>query len=106
MTFARVNIDLSVGYGSDIDKVEKIVNRIGKKLAADPEDGKKYIEPITFKRVKDFGDSAIIVKVLGKVKPGFQWKAAGNFRHEIKKAFEKHSIEIPYPQRVIHTKKR
>lgn len=50
----------------------------------------------------DFGDSAIIIKVLGDTQPIKQWDVAGEFRKRIKIAFDREGIEIPFPQRVVH----
>jgi len=33
--FARVNLNVSVGYGTDLDRAISVINRVGKELAAD-----------------------------------------------------------------------
>jgi len=101
--FARVNIDIGIAYRSDIEKVIEVVNKTGTELAADPYFGDLIISPPRFLRVNEFGDSAIIIKILGDTKPLKQWEVAGELRKRLKTAFDREGIEIPFPQRVVHT---
>ncbi len=105
MEYARINIDIGVSYASDLDKVEQVINQVGKKMAQDKELKNDIVEPPKFARVKEFSDAAVVVKVLGKVMPSKQWRIAGEFRRQIKSAFDKAGIEIPYPQIVVHQAK-
>lgn len=101
-TFSRVNLDIGVGYGSDIDKVAAVVNEVGEKLAADPEWKDSIIIAPRFLRVQELGDSSVVIKVLGDTKPSQQWAVSGEFRKRIFEAFKASNIEIPFPQRVLH----
>jgi len=101
--YANVNIDLDVGYATDIDVVEKVINEVGIAMSAKGAPLSKHIfEPIQFLRVDSFEASSIRVKALGKVEPAKQWEVSGAFLREIKSAFEKHNIEIPFNQLVVH----
>lgn len=104
MTFdyAHVHMNVGVSYDSDLAKVKKIINEVGEKLAQDKEWQESIIEPVAFLRVDEFDDSAVAIKMIGKVAPGTQWEIAGEFRTRLKKAFEQNGIEIPFPQRVVH----
>ncbi len=102
--FARVNLDLGVSYNADLEEVIRVINATGQALATDPAWQEYCLKPIEFSRVEDFADSAVMVKVLGDVVPLQQWAVAGEFRKRIKIAFDKAGIEIPFPQRVIHSK--
>lgn len=101
-TFSRVNLNIGVGYGSDINKVATVVNDVGQKLANDPEWSDSIISPPRFLRVQDLGDSSVVIKVLGDTKPSQQWAVSGEFRKRIFEAFKENNIEIPFPQRVLH----
>lgn len=103
--FANVNVDVGVSYETDIDKVEKVINEVGDKMSQDEKWRDDILEPIQYLRVDSFGDSAVNIKSLGKVRPGMQWDVAGEFRRRLKKAFERHGIEIPLPQIVMHQSK-
>lgn len=100
--FARVNLNIGVSYNANLEKVIKVVNDVGNRLAKDPEWKKRIISPPQFLRVVDFADSAVIIKILGDTKPLAQWDVTGELRKRIKIAFDKEGIEIPFPQRVIH----
>lgn len=100
--YARININISVSYNSDLEKVISVINRTGRELAADPVYGSSIISPPQFLRVEDFADSAVVLKVLGDTVPLKQWELAGEFRKRIKFAFDSEGIEFPFPQRVIH----
>jgi len=103
--FSRVNLNIGIAYNSNLEKVIKVVNKVGKELAEDPQWKKDILKPPQFLRVDDFADSAIIIKILGDTKPLRQWDVTGELRKRIKVAFDKARIEIPFPQRVIHKAK-
>jgi len=98
--FARVNLDVSVGYGTDLDHAISVINRIGNELAKDEKWRKVIKSPPQVLRVNNLGDSGIDIKILGDVKPMEQWAVMGELRLRIKKAFDAEGIEIPWP----HTK--
>jgi small-conductance mechanosensitive channel len=98
--FARVNLDVSVGYGTDLDHAISVVNRLGKELAEDEKWRRVIKSPPQVLRVNKLGDSGIDIKILGDVKPMEQWAVMGELRLRIKKAFDAEGIEIPWP----HTK--
>ena len=103
--FARVNLNIGISYKADLEKVIKIVNRVGKDLLEDPQWRDSIITPPQFLRVDDFGDSAVIIKILGETKPLKQWDVTGELRKRIKIAFDKENIEIPFQQMVVHQAK-
>jgi small conductance mechanosensitive channel len=103
--YSRVNMNIGVDYSSDLEMVIKVVNETGLELANDPAWKDLILKPIQFLRVDDFGDSAIIIKLLGDTKPIKQWDVAGEFRKRIKIAFDKAGIVIPFPQQVNHEAK-
>ncbi len=103
--FARVNLNVSVSYGADLEKVIGVVNRVGKELAEDPRWGELITKTPQFLRVDDFADSAVVIKILGETKPLKQWDVAGELRKRLKIAFDKEGIEIPFPQMVVHRPK-
>ena len=94
--YANVNINLPVSYYSDIDKVEKVVNQVGLDMASDEKWAKDIYDPISFLRLNEFEESAMLIKALGKVRPAAQWAIAGEFRKRITNAFDENGIIIPY----------
>lgn len=103
--FARVNLNIGISYSSNLEQVISVVNKIGKELAEDSQWKEFILKPPQFLRVNDFGDSSIVIKILGETKPLKQWDVAGELRKRLKIAFDREGIEIPFPQRVIHQAK-
>lgn len=100
--FSRINMNIGVSYKSDMEKVENVVNEVGRILAEDEQWKEKIRKAPHFLRIHDFADSAIIVKIFGDTEPLEQWAVAGELRKRLKIAFDKEGIVIPFPQRVIH----
>jgi small-conductance mechanosensitive channel len=98
--FARVNLDFSVAYGTDLDNAISVMNRVGQELAEDKDWSDVIVTPPQVLRVNKLGDSGIDIKMLGDVKPSEQWKVMGELRLRMKKEFDREDIEIPWP----HTK--
>ena len=98
--FSRVNLDIPVAYGTDLDHAIQVINRVGKALAEDGKWRKVIKSPPQVLRVNNLGDSGIDIKILGDVKPMEQWAVTGELRLRLKKAFDDEGIEIPWP----HTK--
>lgn len=105
-SYSRVNLNIGVGYDSDLEKVIKVVNKVGLDLSEDSKWKDSIIKAPQFLRVNNFGESAIEIKILGDTQPGKQWAVTGELRLRIKIAFDKEGIEIPFPQRVIYHKKK
>ncbi len=98
--WSRVNLNVSVGYGEDLDRVIAVINRIGREMAEDAFWGPDILSAPHVLRVHAFEDSGIAIKVLGDTKPLKQWDIMGELRRRIKRVFDEEGIEIPWP----HTK--
>ncbi len=103
--FARVNMNISIAYNSNIQHVIDVVNKTGNELAEDPQWSEFITKAPQFLRIDAFADSAIIIKILGETQPIKQWDVSGELRLRLKLAFDREGIEIPFPQRVIHQAK-
>ena len=98
--FARVNLDVSVAYGTDLDFAISVINRVCQEMAEEEKWAKVIRTTPQVLRVNKLGDSGIDIKILGDVKPLEQWNVMGELRLRLKKAFDAENIEIPWP----HTK--
>lgn len=98
--WSRVNMNISVGYGEDLDRVIEVINRIGRDMANEPYWASVMLTPPQVLRVDAFEDSGIAIKILGDSKPIKQWEIMGELRRRIKRVFDEEGIEIPWP----HTK--
>ena len=98
--YSRVNLNISVGYGEDLDHAMQVINRVGREMAEEEYWSEAILKPPEALRVDNLGDSGIDIKILGDTKPIRQWEVMGELRKRIKKAFDEEGIEIPWP----HTK--
>ena len=98
--YSRVNLNISVAYGENLDRVIEVINRVCKEMADDPKWSADFVSTPKVLRVDNLGDSGIEIKILGDTKPIRQWDVMGELRLRIKRTFDKEGIEIPWP----HTK--
>ncbi len=102
--YANVDVNVGIGYEADIDRVEKIINKVGEEIFKDEKWEGIVLEPAKMLRVDSFDDSSIALKIVCKTAPMEQWNVKSEILRRVKKAFDKEGIEIPFPQRVVHTK--
>ncbi|MBI2860105.1 MAG: mechanosensitive ion channel [Chloroflexi bacterium] len=100
--WSRVNLNVPVAYGEDLDHVIKVINGVGEELSRDEVFGPMIIGTPKVLRVDNFADSAIEIKVLGETKPLKQWEVTGELRKRLKKTFDLEGIEIPWPHRKLY----
>lgn len=99
---SRINLNVSVAYNSDMDKVIAVTKGVCEGLFDDEYFGEKLKAAPEFLRVDNLGDSSVEIKIIGETAPGAHWELTGELRKRILAAFNKEGIEIPFPQMVIH----
>jgi small conductance mechanosensitive channel len=99
--WARINLDVTIAYGTDVERATRVVDDVGKAMAADPDWRRRLMEPPHVERVEAMGEYGITIKILGLVRATEQWAAGGELRKRLLAAFATHGIEIPRPQRVV-----
>jgi moderate conductance mechanosensitive channel len=98
-TWARINQNVVVLFGTDVDKATDVVNRVGKAMADDPGWRRRVLEPPRVDRVESIDPTVgITLKILGTVRASDQWAASGEFRRRLLAAFAENDIEIPGPR--------
>jgi len=100
--YSRVNMNISVAYGEDLDRVINVINRICNTMAEEKEWKDKMIKPPQVLRVDALGDSGVEIKILGDTQPLAQWDIMGELNKRIKKEFDKEGIEIPWPHMKVY----
>tara|TARA_S200000501_G_scaffold214045_1_gene200987 strand:- start:3352 stop:4284 length:933 start_codon:yes stop_codon:yes gene_type:complete len=96
----RVRVNVSVAYGSDIEKVRTILMDIAQS------NEQVCNDPLPRVRFREFGDSALIFQLLFWIeKPEMRGRVVDSVNSVIYNRFIDHNIEIPFPQRTIHIKK-
>ena len=98
-TWARINQNVVVAFGTDVDKAIEVVDLVGKEMAADPTWKRRILEPPRVDRVESIDPAVgITLKILGTVRASDQWAASGEFRRKLLAAFAENDIEIPGPR--------
>ncbi|EAS18542.1 mechanosensitive ion channel family protein [Flavobacteria bacterium BBFL7] len=93
----RENIQVGVAYGSDTDKVKKLLLE----CAANQSGVLKSPQP--FVLFNNFGDSALEFALYFFVRDSFvDPRIKSELRFAIDKSFRAHDITIPFPQRDVH----
>ena len=103
--FSRINLNVGIAYNSDLEKVIRLVNRVGQELFNDDNFKEMLVTPPQFLRVDNLEDSSVVIKIVADTKPLKQWELTGELRKRLLIAFNKEGIEIPFPQRVVHNLK-
>ena len=102
-TWARINQNVMVAFGTDIDKAIEVVDGVGREIASDPVWKRRILEPPRVERVESIDEMGVTLKILGSVRAEDQWAASGEFRKKLLAAFAENGIEIPRPHRVVFT---
>jgi len=100
-TWARINQNVTVAFGTDIDRAIQVVDELGKQMAADPLWKRRILEPPRVERVESIDERGITLKILGTVRASEQWAAGGEFRKLLLETFSRNGIRLPRPQQVF-----
>lgn len=94
--WAMMKLSLRLTYDTDVEKVRKLIKTLGKELAADPEIGPKFVQPLKSQGVYAMEDSAMIVRVKFMTKPGDQFVIRKRVYQEIRDMFEREGITFAH----------
>jgi small-conductance mechanosensitive channel len=87
-------LDFRVPFGTDIDKVRKIVKKINKEIEQDEEMSPNLLEPIKSMGVNAFDDSALIMRLKFKTKPGLGSPIQRQVFRRLKELFDEQGLEF------------
>ncbi len=95
----REEVNVSVAYGTDVDKFKTLLEEVALKH------DKVLKDPKPFALFEYFGDSGLDFKLCFFTKSTFEVpRIKSDLRFAIYHEVEKQKIEIPFPQRVVHVK--
>jgi len=100
--FSYYLLDVGVAYREDVDEVMAVLKEVGAELHCDPEFAPDILENLEVVGVDDFAASQVTIKVRIKTVPIKQWRVGRELRRRIKKAFDTHGIEIPFPHLTLY----
>jgi small-conductance mechanosensitive channel len=93
--WARINQDVTVAYGTDIDRAIAVVDEVGRAMEDDPIWKSRVLEPPRVERIEALGDAGVTLKILGSVRATEQWAAAGEYRKRLLAALDANGIDTP-----------
>lgn len=96
--FSRINLDIPVAFGEDVDRVTAIVNAVCDQLAQERQID--IIQPPKVLRVDSLVETGFVLKVVGDVRTFTQWDLTGELRRRIMIRFGEEGIDTPHPSRV------
>jgi moderate conductance mechanosensitive channel len=93
----RINYDVLVTYGTDIERATQIFDQVGADLAADPGWSDRIIEAPRVDHVEQLGERGITLKILGRVKATAMVAVTGELRRRILIAATTNALHPPPP---------
>lgn len=93
--YARMNVEVTVTFSTDLDRATAILRETGAAMAADPEWASRLLEPPSLLRVEGLGDLGVTLRITGKVRAADRWSAPSELRKRIVAAFQANAIEMP-----------
>ncbi len=95
-----MKLEMRLPFETDIEKVRKIVKKVGQELMAHPEHGKNFLQPLKSQGVNRMDDSAFIFRVKFMAKPGEQFLLRREVYRRVQEALAEQGIHFA-PKRVI-----
>ena len=91
-----MKLPLRLTYDTDVDKVRKLVKKLGERLKEHPVEGPKFVQPLKSQGVYMMEDSAMIIRIKYMTRPGDQWTTRKLVYQEIRELFEKEGIHFAH----------
>ncbi|MFQ6538062.1 MULTISPECIES: mechanosensitive ion channel family protein [Aphanothece] len=99
--WARVNFEIDIAWGSDLERACAVLQEVAAQLARDPEWQEQILEPPQLLGVDRLEQSGVRLRLFIKTLPLKQWGVAREFRRRLKGAFDAAGIEPGIPQQLI-----
>ena len=93
--------NLQLPYDTNIDKVRKIIKKVGQKMLEDEELGPHFIKPMKSQGVKEVGDSVMTFRVKFTARPGKQFLIRREAFKLITNALEKEGIPFAHRKVIV-----
>ncbi len=93
----RIDLVIGIGYGSDIQRAHDVT------MGLMEQDERILKDPSPQIAVSELADSSVNMVVRPWVAKEDYWAVRCDLTWKIKEAFDQNDIEIPFPQRVVHS---
>jgi small-conductance mechanosensitive channel len=95
-----MKFELRVHFEQDVEKVRKLIKKVGQELLEDPEHGPQFLDGLKSQGVNRMDDSAFVIRCKFSAKPGNQWALRRVAYAKIQEAFADAGIQFA-PKRVL-----
>jgi small-conductance mechanosensitive channel len=92
--WVMMKLPLRLTYNTDIERVRKLVKKLGQRLLEHPEVGDLFMQPLKSQGVYRMEDSAMIIRVKFMTKPGDQFVTRKVVYAAIRELFEQEDIKF------------
>ncbi|MFL6206410.1 MAG: mechanosensitive ion channel family protein [Acidimicrobiales bacterium] len=99
--WARAVLDVSVAYGSDLQRAQAEIKRVADGLWEDPAWAGKVLEEPELWGIEELAADGVTIRLVVKTLPAEQFKVLRELRIRIKTALDAAGIEIPTVQRTV-----
>ena len=94
--WVMMKLPLRVTYDTDVEKLRKLIKKLGQELLQDPEFGPMFLQPLKSQGVIQMEDSAMIIRVKFMTRPGDQWTVRNKVFARLRELFEREGIKFAH----------
>ena len=94
--WAMMKLELRVTYDTDVEKVRKLIKKLGAQLLEDETIGDKFVQPLKSQGVFRMEDSAMIIRVKFMTEPGNQFVVRKQVYAQIRDLFDREGIRFAH----------
>ena len=96
--WVMMKLPLRVTYDTDVEKVRKLVKKLGQRLLDHPQIGHTFMQPLKSQGVYKMEDSAMIIRVKFMTKPGEQFVTRKVVYESIQDLFAREGIKFAHKE--------
>ena len=100
--YSHAVLDIGVAYRESTDEVIRVIREIDDRMRKEWPYRRLILEPIDIAGVDNLDNSAVVIRMRSKTRPGEQWGIRREFLRRIKLKFDELGIEIPFPHQTIY----
>jgi len=94
--WVMVKLPIRVTYDTDIEKVRKLIKKLGQELSEHPVEGPKFLQPLKSQGIYKMEDSAMIMRVKFMTRPGDQWTTRKLVYSRLRELFAENGIKFAH----------
>lgn len=92
--YSKMNEELVVHFDTDMQKLERVIKKVGEDLKKLPQMQSRIIEAPHFAGIKGYTDKGIAIRIIAKTNAAAQWHTRSEFYLLLQKAFDKNDIKV------------